>query len=76
MQVRAFAGMICDVQEGLAPIQRACGEAAAIDPAAATSWRDAQSPIRAAIRRSKLDMTARLSTTPPNDPPAGPIESP
>lgn len=40
-KVRMFAGMICDIQERLAPIQRASREAAAVDETAATYWRDA-----------------------------------
>jgi AcrR family transcriptional regulator len=40
-KVRMFAGMICDIQERLAPIQRASTEAAAVDEAAATYWRNA-----------------------------------
>lgn len=40
-KVRMFAGMICDIQERLAPIQQAAREAAAVDEAAATHWREA-----------------------------------
>jgi len=40
-KVRMFAGMICDIQERLAPLQRVAREAAAVDEAAATHWRDA-----------------------------------
>jgi AcrR family transcriptional regulator len=40
-KVRIFAGMICDIQERLAPIQRASREAAAVDDTAATYWRNA-----------------------------------
>ncbi|MEO7070057.1 MAG: helix-turn-helix domain-containing protein [Nostocoides sp.] len=40
-KVRILAGMICDIQERLAPIQRAQSESAAVDQAAATYWRNA-----------------------------------
>jgi AcrR family transcriptional regulator len=40
-KVRMFAGMICDIQERLAPIQRAQSEAAAVDETATTYWRNA-----------------------------------
>ena len=40
-KVRLFAGMICDIQERLAPIGQASREAAAVDETAATYWRNA-----------------------------------
>lgn len=40
-KVRMFAGMICDIQERLAPIQRAHSEAAAVDETATAYWRNA-----------------------------------
>ena len=40
-KVRMFAGMICDIQERLAPIQRAQSESAAVDETAAAYWRNA-----------------------------------
>jgi AcrR family transcriptional regulator len=40
-KVRMFAGMICDIQERLAPIARAQSEGAAVDETAATYWRNA-----------------------------------
>src|SRR5689334_7160290 len=37
-KVRFFAGMICDIQERLAPLERAQRESAAVDETAATFW--------------------------------------
>jgi AcrR family transcriptional regulator len=40
-KVRILASMICDIQERLAPLNRANAEAAAVDAAAADYWRNA-----------------------------------
>lgn len=40
-KVRFFAGMICDIQERLAPVERAQRESAAVDETAAAYWRNA-----------------------------------
>ncbi|MGO4255998.1 TetR/AcrR family transcriptional regulator [Marmoricola sp. RAF53] len=58
-KVRLFAGMICDVQERLAPIQRAQSESAAVDATAATYWRNAH-----LLRRETFDFALR--TLPPD----------
>jgi AcrR family transcriptional regulator len=53
-KVRMFAGMICDIQERLAPIARAQSEAAAVDETAAAYWRNAH-----LLRRQTFDHALR-----------------
>lgn len=62
-KVRMFAGMICDIQERLAPIQQAGKEAAAVDETAATYWRNAhllrRQTFEVAMRTLPLDRLRR-----------------
>jgi AcrR family transcriptional regulator len=53
-KVRMLAGMICDIQERLAPIQQASREAAAVDETAATYWRNAH-----LLRLQTFDLAVR-----------------
>ncbi len=53
-KVRMFAGMICDIQERLAPIARAQSESAAVDETAAAYWRNAH-----LLRRQTFDYALR-----------------
>ena len=62
-KVRIFAGMICDIQERLAPIQRAQSQAAAVDETAHTYWHNAHllrlQTFDVALRTLPLDRLRR-----------------